>query len=161
MDVRAPWSFPAAKELDKKTLKNFIDETYPDDIVRNNYVREAVDVNFAAEAHDMSLLFVLWYIKQGDNVDRMFNTINGAQERKFNGGSQQLSERLLEYVGAEKLVRKIARDVFEANKTVTVRTFDGSKFTANHVIMAMAPTLLNGIYFNPPLHPMKSQVICV
>ena len=55
--------------------------------------------NHSAEDHEMSLLFVLWYLRQAQGVNRIWCIKDGAQERKIIGGSQQLSTKIAEKLG--------------------------------------------------------------
>jgi monoamine oxidase len=55
--------------------------------------------NNTAEDHEMSLLFFLWYLRQGLGVNRIWQIKNGAQERKIIGGSQQLSIKMAKKLG--------------------------------------------------------------
>ena len=53
----------------------------------------------AAEPEDMSLLYYLWYLKSGDGVLRVAAIEDAGQERKFIGGSQQISNRIKDKLG--------------------------------------------------------------
>jgi monoamine oxidase len=55
--------------------------------------------NHSAEDHEMSLLFVLWYLRQAQGVNRIWCIKDGAQERKIIGGSQQLSTKIADKLG--------------------------------------------------------------
>lgn len=56
-------------------------------------------VNNTAEDHEMSLLFFLWYLRQGKGVHRIWAIKDGAQECKIIGGSQQLSIKIAKKLG--------------------------------------------------------------
>lgn len=55
----------------------------------------------ACGAYEASLLWFLWYVKQGQGYRRLMSNTNGAQERKFVGGSQQVSEKIADMLGSE------------------------------------------------------------
>jgi monoamine oxidase len=55
--------------------------------------------NNTAEDHELSLLFFLWYLRQGQGVNRIWKIKDGAQERKIIGGSQQLSIKMAKELG--------------------------------------------------------------
>lgn len=56
-------------------------------------------INNTAEDHEMSLLFFLWYLRQGKGVHRIWSIKDGAQQRKIIGGSQQLSIKIAKKLG--------------------------------------------------------------
>lgn len=118
-----------------------------------------------AESYEASLLWFLWYIKQCDGARRIYGTINAAQERKFVGGSQQISERLHALLGDQVLLNKPVVEISYQQQTsgdmynVTVRTLDGSEFKTKYVILAFPPALQQKIHFNPPLSPLRNQLI--
>ena len=106
-------------------------------------------------------MFVIWYIKQAFGTRRIFSTTNGAQERKFIGGSQLVSEGLADRIGLERIqfntiVSKVVRD--DKNKTLQVTTTNNNTYTAKNVIVAISPTLISGIHFEPELDPLKAQL---
>ena len=47
----------------------------------------------------MSALAWLWYVRSGGGANRVINTDNGAQERKFVGGTQLIADRVAERLG--------------------------------------------------------------
>ena len=51
-------------------------------------------LNLTCEAHEVSLLCALWYIKSAGGTARINSTEGGAQERKVIGGTQQLPRLL-------------------------------------------------------------------
>jgi monoamine oxidase len=113
----------------------------------------------------LSLLYVLWYIKQGFGSKRIFNSRNGAQERKFLGGSQQISEKVAQKLGDErvllnKAVYAINRVEDNNNGEVTVvKTLDGNEYRTRHLIMALSPAMQAKFHFSPPLPPLRNQLI--
>jgi monoamine oxidase len=59
----------------------------------------AVSIN-TTEDYEMSLLFFLWYLHQGQGANSVWQTKGGAQERKIIGGSQLLSIRMAKNLGS-------------------------------------------------------------
>ncbi|GIY05925.1 amine oxidase, partial [Caerostris darwini] len=99
--------------------------------------REIIKAFFTCEPHESSLLAFLWYIKQCGGMKRMVFTKNGGQERKFVGGSQQISEKLVERLGADL----------------------GKEYKTKYVILACSPLIQMKIHFNPPLPPLRNQLM--
>ena len=61
----------------------------------------------AAEPYDMSLLYYLWYMKSAGGFHRISDVEHAAQERKFKGGSQQISKKLAEILGEKVIIWRI------------------------------------------------------
>ncbi len=158
ISIREPWTSPNAVELDAITFKEFLDKEFDNEAVRafGHLIHNAF---LAAGAHECSLLFVVWYIKQAFGTRRIFSTTNGGQERKFQGGSQLISDGLADKIGRENIrFVKVVNRIEQRGDCVTVSTIDGEAFKAQHVIIAMSPCLISGIYFEPALDPLKAQL---
>ena len=61
-------------------------------------------VNNTAEDNEMSLLFFLWYLRQAQGVNGIWQIEGGADEQKIIGGSQQLSIKIAKKLGGIKQV---------------------------------------------------------
>ena len=93
-----PWKAPKAAEWDSMTVKEFFDKACWTTYAKKRMAQVYNDA-MAAEPRDMSLLYYLWYLKSGDGVLRVAAVENAGQERKFIGGSQQISNRLKDKLG--------------------------------------------------------------
>lgn len=158
VSIREPWTSPNAAELDSITFKEFLDKEFDCEGARDfgHLIHNAF---LAAGSHECSLLFVIWYIKQAFGTRRIFSTTNGGQERKFNGGSQLISEGLADRIGRENIrFSKVVNKIEQHGDRVTVSTIDNHVFNTKHVILALSPCLIAGIYFEPALNPLKAQL---
>ena len=93
-----PWKAPKAVEWDTMTVKEFLDKACWTTYAKKRMVQVYNDA-MAAEPQDMSLLYYLWYLKSGDGVLRVAAVEDAGQERKFIGGSQQISNRIKDKLG--------------------------------------------------------------
>ena len=93
-----PWKAPKAVEWDSVTVKEFLDKACWTSYAKKRMAQVYNDA-MAAEPQDMSLLYYLWYLKSGDGVLRVAAVENAGQERKFIGGSQQISNRIKDKLG--------------------------------------------------------------
>lgn len=158
VSIREPWTSPNAAELDAITFKEFLDKEFDCAGVRDfgHLIHNAF---LAAGAHECSLLFVVWYIKQAFGTRRIFSTTNGGQERKFHGGSQRISEGLADKIGRENIrFSEVVNRIEQRDDCVKVSTIDDRVFKTKHVIIALSPCLISGIYFEPALDPLKTQL---
>ena len=93
-----PWKAPKAVEWDSVTVKEFLDKACWTSYAKKRMAQVYNDA-MAAEPQDMSLLYYLWYLKSGDGVLRVAAVENAGQERKFIGGSQQISNGIKDKLG--------------------------------------------------------------
>ena len=155
----APWRAKRAHEWDSMTFQEFLDKTAWMSFTKVMASIICRDL-MTAEPHELSLLSFLWCLVSGHGAVRLISTSGGAQERKFVGGAQQLSECMADRIGSGRvrLSNPVVR-VDQDRSTVTVHTADGDVYRSRYVISAVPQVLLNRIHFEPPLPPLKFQLI--
>ena len=125
---------PDAAILDDDSVQDWID--------RNGATREAREVYAgavrsvtAAEPKEVSMLYWMWIVRCGEHVLRVTSTEQGGQERKFLGGSQQISDRLAKGLkeGTVRL-RHAVRAVVTEKDGVTVHCHNGAVLSAKCVV---------------------------
>lgn len=142
--VSAPWRAPRAKQLDHTTLAEF---TAPFVTERVRPILEAVNNSvWGADSDQLSLLYVASYVAAaGDKNNagsllRLLTTPGGAQERRFVGGSQLVSQKV-----AERLRGRVLLDTPVSGVTLTsggVRVHAGQLVVdARRAIIAVPPPL--------------------
>ena len=108
--IDAPWEAASAGEWDRQTLEQWINENSASPRFKR-LVPAATRPIFGAEPREISLLFMLFYIAaSGDErttgtFERNFNTRDGAQMFRFEGGSQVLCNRLAHRLGPRVKLR--------------------------------------------------------
>jgi monoamine oxidase len=151
-----PWTAPNALALDGQTL-----ETWKLANSRTRGARFLFDLAtesvFAAEPRDLSLLHALFYYRSGNGIINLTSTAGGAQDARFHGGSQLVSLRMAERLGARVVLDAPARRIAHAGRTVTVTT-DAGTWHGRAVIVAMAPSLAGRIDYDPPLPAARDQL---
>uniref|UniRef100_T1IN90 Amine oxidase n=1 Tax=Strigamia maritima TaxID=126957 RepID=T1IN90_STRMM len=154
----APWKAPHAEEWDHMTVRQFAKEVTWSKSVRD-FLETFININITTEAYEASLLWFLWYVKQCGGTRRIFSVTNGGQERKFVGGSQQISERIAAKLEGRVFLKKPVVGIKQSGGGVEITTLDGQKFKADFVISAIPPILLLKIHFDPPFSALKNQLI--
>jgi monoamine oxidase len=153
-----PWKAPHAEEWDTMTFKEFIEKNAWTKIGRD-FVTMSMNMCVTSGAYEGSLLWYLWYVKQCGGTRPIFSTTNGGQERKIIGGSMQISERLVDRIGSDRvLLNKPVVGITYNDKEITVRTLDGSEYKSTYLILAIPPMLQNKIHYNPSLPPLRNQM---
>ncbi|HSC04350.1 MAG TPA: hypothetical protein VLC49_13555, partial [Solirubrobacteraceae bacterium] len=102
--VDAPWSASSASSWDGQTLESWIDSNSVTPRFKA-LVPAATRPIFGADPRELSLLFVLFYIAASGNeqnpgtFERNFDTRNGAQQSRFVGGTQEITNRVAAALG--------------------------------------------------------------
>ncbi len=156
IDVDAPWAHPRAKEWDAQTLGAYIraSTVNPDGI--ENLIRAWTQPAFGADPDQLSLLFVIHFIACSGNEEntgtfaRNSDTANGAQERRFVGGSQLIPLRLARRLGPRVALRAAVTDIHQDRNGARVRTTRGA-VDCRRVIVAVPPELSRAIRWSPAL----------
>ena len=98
VQLLSPWASHKAKEWDTITAKEYFDKSCWTTYAKKRMYQIFHDA-MAAEPYDISLLYYLWYLKSAGGVNRIADVENAGQERKFKGGSQQISKKLAQILG--------------------------------------------------------------
>jgi monoamine oxidase len=170
--LEEPWMAPKAPEWDGQTLASWVGRNTRTQAARTLF-ELATEAVWAAEPADVSLLHVLFYTRSGSGLNTLLGTTGGAQQDRFEGGSQRLallmSEALRDAVRLGAPVREIAQSAdgvtvaacrlcaHMANKGDTGDA-DGLMVHAKHAIVAVPPTLAGRIAYDPPLPALRDQL---
>jgi hypothetical protein len=119
---------------------------------------------FGADPDELSLLFVLWYVAcSGDErhvgtFSRNSDTADGAQERRFVGGSGLIPLRLARQLGdAVALAAPVSR-IDQGDGHAVVHTGRG-RVRARRVIVAAPPPLVLDIDWHPHLPRSRRELL--
>lgn len=154
--VGAPWTAANAGEWDDQTLAGYIDSNSATERFRR-LVPAATRPIFGAEPTELSLLYVLYYIAASGNesnpgtFERNFNTRDGAQERRVEGGSQVLGHAMAKALGKRRIVKRSpVRRIVQRRGRVRVVS-DRAVVTAKRAIVAIPPVLAGRIDYAPAM----------
>lgn len=157
LDPAAPWAAARADEYDGQTM-----ETWKLANVQTAGARKlldlAVNALFSVESRDISLLYVLFYIRSAGSLSALVDTAGGAQEKQFTGGSQQIPDRLAAALGRSRVTLRSPVRRIATTGDRTVVTSDRISLRAKRVIVAVPPPLAARIEFLPGLAARKDQL---
>jgi monoamine oxidase len=166
MSTQVPIDNPAAAahavEWDSQTLYSWLKDNGASNDAMEAF--SSVADLWGAETRDVSLLFALAYIAAaGDKntpgtLERLLDIPKGAQELRFEGGSQVLAQRIAAGLGDRVVLSAPVRQIDWSGGKVVV-TADGHTVEAKHVIIAMAPALAAQIQFTPKLSTPRTQLL--
>jgi monoamine oxidase len=153
----APWLAQGARELDGQTAAAWVRRN-----VRTRTGREllqlGIEAVWAAQAEDVSLLHLLFYIRSAGGLSLLFETEGGAQQDRFVGGSQRVAQRVAEELGAERvLLEAPVRRLAHGDSGVSLEA-GGHAVRARRAVVAVAPALAGRIDYDPPLPGLRDQL---
>lgn len=152
----APERAARAQEWDSMTV-----EAWKRRALRTRGARTVLDIAvraiFAAEPSEISFLYFLFYLNAGGGLERLAGVTGGAQERRFIGGSQQISEHLAGPLGKRLILEAPVVSIDQNDGGVRVRTTRGDCI-GRHVIVALPPMLAGRIDYHPALPALRDQL---
>jgi monoamine oxidase len=149
VSLSAPWQTEGAAVWDAMTFESWLVGEVEEPAVRD-YWRGLTAALFCAEAGEISLLHVLFYLKSGGMLDILAGIEGGAQDWRIIGGSHLICERMAAELGDRvrlgATVHRIGQDAGGA-----VVRFAAGTVTAERVVVAIPPTLAGRISYRPLL----------
>ena len=115
-------------------------------------------------AATFSFLYTLAYVAAaGDaqtkgSLERLFNVRGGAQQSRFIGGSQVVSQRVAQALGARVRLGTPVRRVTQSAQGVTVVS-DSASVNARRVVIAVPPPMAARIDYDPLLPAARDQLL--
>ncbi|HZO13019.1 MAG TPA: FAD-dependent oxidoreductase [Polyangiaceae bacterium] len=114
---------------------------------------------FGAEPSELSLLHFLFYLNSSGGFRRLVEIEGGAQQDRFVGGTQLLSQRLAEALGRDNVILSApVRSIDQRGECVLVEA-DGARLSARVVVVAIPPHLCARIHYEPPLPASREQLV--
>jgi monoamine oxidase len=163
--VEAPWTASNAVAWDSQTLYTWAQQN----LILSD-ARDLVEVLASAiwgcQMRDISFLWVLFYIAAagnatttGQGLTMLLDTTGGAQQDRIVGGSQLIWITIAEALGRSSVV--LSAPVNHISQSATGVTVTSAKgvYKGKHVIVAMPPALTGRIMYDPPLPPLRDQLV--
>ncbi len=150
MPVGEPWRMNDASALDQITLGDWLRQHAATSFTPSVFrlISRAV---WSGYPERISLLWVLHYLRSAGGLLPVILNDGGAQDQRIDGGSQVISERMAAELGDRVLLgRPVLRIEDQAPERMRVVT-TAEIFTADRVIVAMAPADTTRIEFAPAL----------
>ncbi len=150
MPVGEPWRMDGAAGLDRTTFGDWLREHASTSFTPSVF-RLITRAIMAGYPERISLLWVLHYLRAAGGLLPVILNDGGAQDQRIVGGSQVISERLATDLGDRVLLSRPALRIEDhAPDRMRVAT-PLETFTADRVIVAMAPADTMRIEFAPAL----------
>ncbi len=154
--VETPWTAARAAEWDAQTAQDWINANTVTPAGRQQ-LRLAVLALLSTEPKDISMLFLLAYIRRGGSLSLMLSTSGGAQQDRIVGGSQAIAQAMARTIQNNIVFGAAVRSVVQQPNAVEV---SGDQFTVRgqRVVVAMSPSMTAGIRFAPLDGLMQQRV---
>jgi monoamine oxidase len=159
--VDAPWTAAKASQYDAQTLQSWLEQNSVTPQFRR-LATTACEPIFGAESRELSLLYVLFYIAASGNetnpgtFERNFNTRQGAQQWRLQGGSQLIPLKMAADLGRQVVLSTPVRRIVQSGGRVQVIS-DKVTVNAKKVVVAVPPTLAARIDYSPDLPTERDQ----
>jgi monoamine oxidase len=152
--LEAPWSAARAAKWDAMTLGEWIDQNMATAQAKL-LLTVAFSITNSQDPHDFSFLFALFALHSWGGLSSM---IDGAQEYRFTGGSQEISLQLAHRLGARVRLNTPVDHIDQTAGDVVVVHSGAACYTARQVIVAMTPQDANRIRYAPTLTTQRIMV---
>jgi len=157
--IDAPWEAAKAHEYDSQTLGAWIESHLNATTdTAQKMLRAMFTEVFMSDPSEVSLLHALHLVHALKSLEWISGAVGGAQQDVVVGGMQAVAERLMQKLGGavrcQAPVRRIKQDAEGAEvvaDTVSVR--------AKWIISALPPILAARMDYDPPLPPLKTQLM--
>ena len=154
----APWKAANAAELDKLSVGDWL-------LKQNVNVQDRVGWDTSTTLSGgtfpakMGLLHFLSMINSANSRYEQLDSIkDSAQETRFVGGSQILSQKMAEALGDKVRLKTPVRSISGWDQPVVTLHTDQGLVRAKRVIMAIQPALCNQIEFSPALPALRHEM---
>src|SRR3954451_23701532 len=142
--VAQPWNAPQAGDWDAQTLETWLRGHTTGSAEFMAVTSAATEAIFGAEPAELSLLYTVFYIAASGNeqnqgtFERNFNTKDGAQEQRFQGGAYEVPVRVAQELGDRVVLNTPVTRIDRSPSGGTVQT-SAASVTAKRAIVAVPP----------------------
>ncbi|HZQ84872.1 MAG TPA: FAD-dependent oxidoreductase [Acidimicrobiales bacterium] len=148
--VEAPWTAKKAAEWDRMTVADFVEHSGIRTKLARDLFEMAVRGLFTGPLEDTSFLDMLMLVRGHGSINTLFSIENGSQENLVDGGAGSIAARMAEALGDAVRLSSPVRGITQREDSVVVDAGDVS-VTARHAVVALPPSLIPDIVFDPAL----------
>lgn len=151
----APWQASKAVEWDSQTFQTWIDRNILTQDGKD-LLRLAILSLLSCEPREVSLLFVLAYIRASGSLQTLLSTEGGGQQDRVVGASQAIALAMARSLGSRVVLQAPVHHIEQHAGGVYV---SGTDFTvrAQRVVVATSPWVAGRISYEGELSPLMQQ----
>jgi monoamine oxidase len=151
--IDSPWTMSRAEEYDHITADDwFLSQTKNTAIL--GFLRAFVRAIFTADPYQISLLYLLFYLRSGDNYDTLYGFENAAQAWTVKETMHQLAARMAADLGDAIVLQAPVRRISQDAAGVLVSS-DKGNWHCDYAIVAVPISLAVRIDYQPVLPPHR------
>ena len=159
IDITAPWASKKAAKWDAISLGGWL-RSVGATAGSRDLMAIMSKVTWGAEPDEVSMLHALRYVKTSGGLDRMLDTVGGAQQDHFPGGSHQMAARIAAELGERihlgAIVSRIEWSTGDSSGGAVAVHSSAGVVEARRAILAIAPAQRQDIDIAPAL-PIEYQ----
>jgi monoamine oxidase len=161
--VSAPWKAKSAKAWDAMTLDDWMRAEIPSPRGQAVFI-SACQAIWGADPNQLSLLYALQYTAAAGSRQtpgsfiRLISTGGGAQESRFVGGSQRVSQEVADRLGKRVVLKAPVSVVAQDHDGVRI-VAQGTTVQARQAILAVPPVLASRLAYSPALPKGKAALL--
>lgn len=152
----APWAAPDATAWDQTTLHAWLAE-HVESVPARRMLASAIEGVFGRNSVPTSLLAALFWIRCGDLLTPFLAENDPGPERRFDGGAQQLSERMADVLG-DRVILNAAVSRIEHGPEGVLLTAGERTLSVRRAIVAIPPTLAGRLRYEPALSALRDHL---
>jgi monoamine oxidase len=156
LSPKEPWAAPQSTEWDRTTLHSWLTSNVASEPARR-VLATAIEGVFARNSMPTSLLAALFWTRCGDPLMPFLTANDPGPEQRFDGGAQQLSQRMANELGERVILNAPVRSISHRSDGVGVMTAERS-ISALRAVVAMPPALAGRIHYEPALPAMRDHL---
>jgi len=155
-----PWEAPDAARLDHMTLGDWV-RAHAWSVSTQRIFKMITRSELGGRIDRVSLLWFLFFVHSGGGLAPITDSEGGAQDSRFEGGSQRISLRLAEDLGERVVLSSPVRRIVDGTSDAGgVRVeCDSIELDAERVVVAMMPGDTVRIHFDPELPAQRRELV--
>lgn len=155
MDPARPWEMPDALELDQVTFLGWLKQHCEEREARDNIAMFIAQAMLTKPAHTFSALQAVCMAASAGSFSNLVDS-EFILDKRVVGGLQQVPLRLAERLGDAVRTSSDVEKVIWTDDGVTVTSADLT-VTARHLVLAIPPTAVTRLRFEPPLPSIQRE----
>jgi monoamine oxidase len=156
--VENAWLAHNAKLLDQQTLADWLIANVPNRAVHGIFSRFTRAV-FTSYPHHISLLWYLFYMNSCGGLWSLMRMEGGAQDSRFDGGSQEISIRMANALKANVMFGEPTKEIIDRPGSPVIVKTSSANILCERVVVAMSPADANRIDFTDCLEPERKELM--
>ena len=157
VDLNNPTKAKHAAAWDTETMESWLETNIESPDVRAVATLSGYGL-FGAAPGDASLLQFMFSVHAHGGVVATGGITGGAQQNRVRGGSQLITDSLVNRIGAENIILDApVRAIDQSGRRVVITT-DAGRVEAGAVILAIPPTLAGVIDYHPQMPILRAQL---